>query len=224
MSVFNCNIKFKKVVGDSYTSTTNKLISQGFIDKFNNIKDIGKFWTANTELSNEASAILGFDVRLYTTPMRPTGRVAVPSIKYFKMIDQTIRDRQNKIVPEIQINEEANEFIVDGEVLPTLEDAQNKTEKEMIKEIYDKIGQKEGSLISKANAEIPKAMLKFINKDSKNKTLELRETKLEGQYLIVNNYKSNYLFQPVEEIKEEKKVYTSKEDSNSNFSVPCIIN
>lgn len=138
MSVFDCNKKFKKVDGDSYISTYNKLVSQGFIDKFNNIKDVGKFYKANTELSDLASAILGFDVRLYETPMRPKGRVAVANRKAFGMIDQTIKEK-NQIAPEIQINNEANEFIVNGEVLPTFEDAQNNLINEQISRISDSI-------------------------------------------------------------------------------------
>jgi hypothetical protein len=65
MSAIKCEIKYRKIEGNSELSTNNLLVAHNYIDNFGNIKDTNKFRLVNTELSERASTMLGKTVRLY---------------------------------------------------------------------------------------------------------------------------------------------------------------
>ena len=88
MSVFDCNIKYKKVEGDSYTSTYNKLLSQGFIDKYLNVTtDVATLRLAKKELNNQAEAKLGYKVNLFAEKILLNGIRLIPDMKIFGIIN-----------------------------------------------------------------------------------------------------------------------------------------
>jgi hypothetical protein len=114
MSVFNCNITFKKVKGNSLVSTKNKFVAHKFIDKFNNILDLNKFREANTETSIQASKKIGRDVRVYYEINN--GKKAVPNNNVFKEIDllnkkPLLEDSKIDEYKESELYQNINDFI-----------------------------------------------------------------------------------------------------------------
>ena len=202
MAKFDCNIMYKKVEGDSYTSTYNKLLAHKFIDKYLNLKIDVASWRNDIrkELNNQASNKLGREVNLFGEKRLLNGIRLVPDMKLFGMIDQI-----NKNTPIIQdtVTEETTSI--------------NKT-------IYNSINQKEGSFIKSDKIEQVQQIINEYNKLNTGKVLSLRQvgTNLANN-LIFTEYKVNYLYsntdQPIEEIEETEFEDT---DSSSNFNLPCI--
>lgn len=202
MSVFNCNISYKKIDGDSYQSTYNRLVSQGLIDKYNNIIDIPKFYKANTELSDYASSKLGMNVRLYTTPMRPKGRVAVPNMKVFGMLDSKPKPILENIVTE---------ELPEAKILPI----------PYINQLYEIVGKSKNSLLTNEDVALIEDKIKEFNEASETQNLKVVETNILGFNLINIEYKANYLYNEMEyEMNEE--TYVPQSD-NSDFNKKCII-
>ena len=90
MAKFDCNVMYKKVEGDSYTSTYNKLLAHKFIDKYLNLKIDVPSWRNDIrkELNNQASNKLGREVNLFAEKRLLNGIRLVPDMKLFGMIDQ----------------------------------------------------------------------------------------------------------------------------------------
>ena len=65
MSIFNCNITFKMVEGDSLASTKNKLISHNIIREDWSIVSPAKARIAIQELNEEAKEVLGVNVNMF---------------------------------------------------------------------------------------------------------------------------------------------------------------
>lgn len=211
MSVFNCNVKYKKVEGDAYTSTYNKLVSQGLIDKFNNIIDVAKFYRANTELSSLASAKLGTDVRLYTTPMRPKGRVAVPDMKVFGMLNG-----KSVVSTPVEIEQ-------DNALLEQNDNSWNDSPTVAISNIYSALGVEKQTPFREGQIDVVKEKIEEYNALNDRRELILTETNTKGEYLINIGYKDNYLYSPSDfVVKDDVKTYTPKSD-NSDFTKNCII-
>jgi len=100
MSIFSCNITYKKIKGDSEKSTYNNLVAHGFIDESYKILN-DDFYKANNELNLLASNKLGKDVNLYQVE----NKIAVPNTEVFKEIDK-VNTSKNNIV-----NKEGIDFV-----------------------------------------------------------------------------------------------------------------
>lgn len=193
---------YKKVEGDSYTSTYNKLLAHKFIDKYLNLKIDVASWRNDIrkELNNQASSKLGREVNLFAEKRLLNGIRLVPDMKLFGMIDQI-----NKNTPVVQDT-------VTEETTPI-----NKT-------IYNSINQKEGSFIKSDKIEQVQQIINDYNKLNTGKVLSLRQvgTSLDN-YLIFTNYTLNYLYdntdQPIEEIEE---INYPPHVSTTNFNLKCI--
>ncbi len=215
MSVFNCNITYKKIEGDSYTSTYNKLLSQKYIDKYLNIKtDIATWRKGRSELNEQASAKLGQKVNLFEEKKLLSGIRAVPNMKLFGMIDQMKKENITDYQPQ---------FVRDG--IDSQGDSDINTlaplkSKNINKQIYDSINQRANSFIPEQKKNTVQEQIDRFNELKTGKVLSLRLISSD-QYLIHTEYQSNYLNKniSVEDVIEEDVVET---DSNNNFDLPCI--
>ena len=97
MSVFDCSITYKKVEGDSYLSTYNKLLSQKIINNNLMVMDIQKWKLANNELNSQASAKLKTDVILFGEKKLLSGVKLVANKSVFETIDSI-----NRNIPEVE--------------------------------------------------------------------------------------------------------------------------
>lgn len=88
MSVFKCDIKYKKIKGDSLTSTLNKLKAHKFIigDRIPKYR-LADFLAARKELNEEASKLLNQQVNLFTYALTPEGMKITPMVNVFKLLD-----------------------------------------------------------------------------------------------------------------------------------------
>lgn len=222
MSVFNCNITYKKIVGDSYASTKNKLMSHGFIDKYNNvITDIATWREARSELNRQASEKLRQEgLNLYFEKKLLNGIRVVPDMRIFGMIDSY--NRQASINTQNRLNTDAQERLINEQRNNLLEeiDYNTSSRNNIISDIYSSINQKEGSVINSNNINTAQTQIDNYNKLNTGKTLSLQPAL--GGYLIYTKYENNYLYnsQDVEmNIPEEKFPET---DSNNNFNSPCL--
>lgn len=201
MAKFDCNVMYKKVEGDSYTSTYNKLLAHKFIDKYLNLKiDVASWRAVRSELNQQAENKLGFKVNLFAEKKLLSGIRIQPDRAIFAVIDKI--NRNISIVQEIIVEE----------TTPI-----NKT-------IYNSINQKEGSFIKSDKIEQVQQIINEYNKLNTGKVLSLRQvgTNLANN-LIFTEYKVNYLYsnteQPIEEIEE---INYPPHDSTTNFNLKCI--
>lgn len=88
MSVFKCDIKYKKIEGDSLTSTLNRLKAHKFIigDRIPKAR-LADFIQAREELNQEASQKLGEKVNLFTYGLTPKGMKITAMKDVFKLLD-----------------------------------------------------------------------------------------------------------------------------------------
>lgn len=218
MSVFKCTIPYKKISGDSYASTKNKLISQGFLDKYSNVKDVAKFRMANSELSAIASAKLRREVRLFTEKKLLNGIRAVPDMKLFGMIDQINKTPSPIYTEEIPVDPSINaEGDSDtNELLPL-------TTKSIQQQVYDRLGKKQNSFIEEGERELVQPLIDRYNSLNTGKTLSLDLIPTLGKYLISEQYKAFYLYSasPSETDIGGDQTFTPT-DSNNNFNLPCV--
>jgi len=84
MSIFNCNITFKMVEGDSLASTKNKLSAHSMIDENWNVLSLNKTRIAIQELNEEAKDVLGVNVRMF----EEDGLKMYPNVDEFNRIDE----------------------------------------------------------------------------------------------------------------------------------------
>lgn len=219
MSVFNCNKTYKRVEGDSYTSTYNKLISQGFIDKYLNVKvDVATWRKGRSELNEQASAKLGRTVNLFAEKKLLNGIRAVPDMKLFGMIDQVnkkISNFQPQVVRD-NIDESIDEF---GD--STTENLPSAETQNVYQRIYGAINQRVDSVIDQSQVSKVESIIENYNELNTGKVLSLRQI-TEGKYLINTEYKGNYLYQPLSEPLENLEEPLVVTDSNNNFNLPCI--
>ena len=192
MSVFNCNITYRRVEGDSYRSTYNRLLSQGFIDSYLNVKDVAKFRSARKELNTLASNKLDKEVSLFEEKKLLSGIRAVPNMKVFGMIDAV----NNKIATE------ANAPVINNDV----------------KSIYETMNLQAGAIPSNRLAEAQRYIDEY-NQLNTGKILSLLP--VFNGLLVQTTFQSNYLYNvaPVPESIPEKFM---EEDSNSDFNKPCL--
>lgn len=218
MSVFNCHISYKKIPGDSYTSTQNKLISQGFLDKYNNVKDVAKFREANSELSAIASAKLRQEVRLFAEKKLLKGIRAVPDMKLFGMIDQVNKNPSPIYTEQIPVDPSINsEGDSDTNNLLPL------NSKSIQQQVYDKLGKKEGSFIEESEKESVQPLIDRYNSLNTGKTLSLDLIPALGKYLISEEYKAFYLYNaPQTSMSITDSETFTPTDSNNNFNLPCV--
>lgn len=218
MSVFNCHISYQKISGDSYASTKNKLISQGFLDKYSNVKDVAKFRLANSELSAIASAKLRREVRLFTEKKLLNGIRAIPDMKLFGMIDQINKTPApiyvEPVVVDNTINEEGDS---DTNQLSPL------NSQSINQQIYLKLGKKENSFIEEDEKNLVQPLIDRYNSLNTGKILSLDLIPTLGKYLISETYKPLYLYDvtQVSMSISENEIFTPT-DSNNNFNLPCI--
>jgi hypothetical protein len=215
MSVFRCDITYKKIPGDSYGSTKNKLVSQGFLDNYSNIKDVAKFRLANTELSAIASAKLRREVRLFSEKKLLNGIRAVPDMKLFGMIDQLNKTPSRLEIPAEQgLNDEGDS---DTNQLAPL------SSKSVMQQIYEKLGKREGDFIEDFEIERITPLIERYNSLNTGKVLSLKAIPALGKNLISVKYKANYLYNaPIQQLNISEDETFTPTDSNNNFNLPCI--
>lgn len=120
MSIFNCNLIFKMVEGDSLASTHNKLIAHSMIDENWNILSLNKARIAIQELNEEAKDVLGVSVRMF----EEDGNRMYPNVDEFNKIDELkkiplINPMKEDVDKQELINQVRNEIITrDERILP----------------------------------------------------------------------------------------------------------
>lgn len=218
MSVFKCNISYKKVEGDSYTSTYNKLLSQGFIDKYLNVKvDVATWRKGRSELNEQASAKLGQQVNLFDEKILLTGIRAIPNMKLFGMIDQMKKESITNYQPQVVRDEIGIDELGDSDTnnLAPLDSSPIESR------IYNSINQGRYSVISSEKVSKVQQQIDEFNELNTGKVLSLKQIS-DGKYLLNTEYKVNYLYKngipKIEHIQTERVETTS----NSNFNLPCI--
>lgn len=121
MSIFNCNLTFKIVEGDSLASTHNKLIAHSIIKEDWSIISLAKARIAIQELNEEAKDVLGVSVRMF----EEDGNRMYPNVDEFNRIDKLkkiplINPVKEDVDKQELINQVRNEIITrDERVLPT---------------------------------------------------------------------------------------------------------
>lgn len=213
MSVFRCNVTYKRVEGDSYTSTYNKLLAHGFIDKYLNVKtDVATWRKSRSELNERASARLGMDVNLFAEKKLLNGIRAVPDMKLFGMIDSFRPSPSTEIInDEPGINEQGDS---DTNNLDPL------VSKSTYQRIYESIGQKLNSVIPLDKVESVQPQIDTYNQLNTGKVLSLQ--RVGSGMKIKTEFKPEYLYTATKGLSQNIEEDNVPTDSNNNFALDCI--
>lgn len=211
----SCNYTYKKIPGNSYQSTYNKLVAGKILDKYLNVKtDVATWRKERSELNELASAKLRQKVNLFDERKLLNGIQAVPNMKLFGMLDyihkNNITDYQPQIVrDEIGIDEFGDSNTNSLEAVPSVP---------IESRIYKSLGLSNGSVIE--NTEEAQKQIDHFNSLNTGKVLSL--VKVFGGHLIKSEYKANYLYENTASSSSLPELERIDTNSNNNFNLSCI--
>lgn len=218
MSVFNkCSVKYKKVEGNSYLSTYNRLRAYNFVDQYLNVKtDVATWRKARAELNELASAKLGQKVNLFGERKLLNGIQAVPDMKLFGMLDYMNKNGITNYQPQLIRDEIGIDEFGDSDTnfLP-------EAETEAIEDrIYKSLGVPKFSVIKMDQVQGVTEQIKSFNELNTGKVLSLQPVRT--GYLLKTEYNVKYLYQniptPIDNTPDRLDT-----NSNNNFNKSCIL-